>query len=78
MLFSDQCFDLPRCIFKFSDKFCIYRLPLNPTFSAHHVFFAVIVLNRMKNSKHVGLPYVIITIFLLLSIEMKCEDMNSS
>lgn len=78
MLFSDQCFDLPHCIFKFSDKFCIYRLPLNATFSAHHVFFAVIVLNRMKNSKHVGLPYVIITIFLLLSIEMKCEDVNSS
>jgi len=50
----------------------------NATFSAHHVFFAVIVLNRMKNSKYEGLPYVIITIFLLLSMEMKYEDMNSS
>jgi len=64
--------------FRFSDKFCIYRLPINATFSTHHVLFAVIVLHRMKNSKYEGLPYVIITIFLLLSMEMKCEYVNYS
>ena len=58
--------------------FCIYRLPINATFSAHHFFFAVAVLNRMKNSQYEGLPYVIITIFLLLSMEMKCDDVNFS
>jgi hypothetical protein len=65
-------------IFSFSDKFCVYRLPIHATFSAHRVLVAEIFLNRVKNSKYEGLPYVIISIFLLLSMEMKCEDVNSS
>jgi hypothetical protein len=63
-------------LFRFSDKFCIYHLPIHATFSAHHVFIASIILNRMKSSRYEAFLYVIISIFLLLIVEIKFEDMN--